>query len=302
MSLFASLAALAWEHFQPQAPARPAREIVRGHRWLLHHFNAGGVQHGALAWTLGALAPALVLGLLGALAGGLFTVLGWAFDVVALYFLFGFRRVSFRAAGIARALASDDMEAARRRFRTWNPGLIAGDRQEDLVRQSLEETIKAALTALFGILFWYWIAGIAGALLYSLSHACLDQWRNEGEFATFSRQVVYWMDWLPARALGFSFAIVGNFQDASECWRSQVSSWGDPRHDDNEGVILATGAGALGIRLGGALHLGENEVPRPDLGMEEMPGPESIDAAVALIWRSALLWFSVAGLLWLGGL
>jgi membrane protein required for beta-lactamase induction len=36
--------------------------------------------------------------------------------------------------------------------------------------------------------------------------------------------------------------------------------------------------------------------------MEEMPGPESIDAAVALIWRAALLWLSIVGLLWLGSL
>lgn len=302
MSLFASLAALAWEYFAPKASTQAVREIGRGHRWLLDHFNAGGVQHGVLAWTLGALAPALVLGLLVALAGGLLTILGWAFEVIVLYFLFGFRRASFKAANISRALDADDLPTARSVLLEWNPGLIAGDRQEDLVRQTLEETIRASLTALFGILFWYWVAGIAGAVVYSLSHACLEQWQSEGQFTRFSRQAVFWLDWLPARALGFSFAIVGNFQDAAECWRSQAASWGDPRRDGNEGVILAAAAGALGIRLGGALQLGEQEVPRPDLGVEEMPGLDSIDSAVALIWRSALLWLSVAGLLWLGSL
>jgi cobalamin biosynthesis protein CobD/CbiB len=175
---------------------------------------------------------------------------------------------------------------------------VPGDGQDDLARQSLEETLKAALVTLFGVLFWYWVAGIAGAALYSLSHACRDQWQGEDAFVSISRQVVYWMDWLPARALAFSFAIVGNFQDATECWRDQSGLW----PDGNEGVVLAGGAGALGIRLGGVIRVAACEVPRPELGMNEPAGPESIDAGIALIWRAALLWLAVAGLLWLGSL
>jgi len=298
VSLFAPLAALVWEYLRPHAPDLPAREIARGQRWLLEHFNAGGHQHGMLAWTLGALLPALTLALVAALLGGWFELLGWAFEVLVLYFLLGFRRASFQAASIARALAAADLAHARSNLIAWNPGLAAGDGQDDLIRQSLEETLKAALAALFGVLFWYWVTGIAGAVLYSFSHSCRDQWQGEGVFATFAQRVVYWMDWLPARALGFSFAIVGNFQDATECWRGQARLW----RDDNEGVILAAGAGALGIRLGGTLHVAECEVPRPDLGIDEPPGLDSIDAGVALIWRAALLWLAVAGLLWLGSL
>jgi adenosylcobinamide-phosphate synthase len=300
--LFVPLAALAWEHFRPQAPDLPAREIVRGHRWLLEHFNAGGPQHGMLAWILGAFAPALVFGLLAVSLGGLFDLLGAAFEVLVLYFLLGFRRASFEAASIARALTAGDLANARRTLIEWNPALVAGDQQDDLARQCLEETIKVSLTTLFGVLFWYWVAGITGAVLYALSHSSRDQWQSEMAFSSFARQAVFWMDWLPARALGFSFAIVGNFQDATECWRDQASAWRNEWRDDSEGVILAAGAGALGLRLGGTLHIAESEVVRPELGMGEPPGPESIDAGVALIWRATLLWLSVAGLLWLGSL
>jgi adenosylcobinamide-phosphate synthase len=298
MSLFAPLAALAWQHYRPQVPEWPLREIARGHRWLLDNFNAGGEQHGLLAWSLGALLPALLVGLAVAGLGGGETIAGWAVEVVLLYFMFGFRVASYQAASIARALVAGDPAHARDSLMKWHPGLAPGDSDDDLVRQTLEETLKSALTTLFGIMFWYWLAGPAGAALYSLSHSCREQWQSEAVFSAFSQKVVYWMDWLPARALGFSFAIVGNFQDATECWRGQARTW----RDDNEGVLLAAGAGALGIRLGGPICLAECEVWRPDLGMEEMPGPESIDAAVALIWRAALLWLSIVGLLWLGSL
>lgn len=298
LSLFAPLAALAWQHYRPRKTPRPALAVARGHRWLLDNFNAGGGQHGLLAWSMGAFFPALLAGLICAGLTGIWAFLGWLSEVVLLVFLFGFREASFSAASTARALAAGDLTHARSTLMAWNPGVAASEDEEGLVCQTLEETLKSALNTLFGVLFWYWLTGVTGALLYALSHACNEQWRHEIVFSNFARQVVYWMEWLPARILGFSFAIVGNFQDATECWRAQAHTWPDP----NEGVILAAGAGALGIRLGGNLRIAQGEVLRPDLGMDEPASPEGIDAAVALIWRSALLWLAVAGLLGLGSL
>jgi adenosylcobinamide-phosphate synthase len=289
------LAALALQHYRPEVPPWPMRRVALGHRWLLEHFNAGGSQHGLLAWTLGAALPAL---LAGWLVHGLGEIAGWLTQVALLYFMFGFRNDSFQAASAMRALQAGDPERARRTLAEWRPELVVADRDEDLVRQALEQVLKAALPVLFGILFWYWLAGMTGALIYGLSHSCLAQWQGDSTFSGFARRVVFWMDWLPARAMAFSFAIVGNFQDAMECWRNQAAIW----PDENEGAILAAGAGALGVALGGEIELAGSPVHRPGLGLEEAPVPDSIDAAVALVWRSALLWLAVAGLLWLGGL
>jgi adenosylcobinamide-phosphate synthase len=296
VSLFVPLAALAWQHYQPRVPALPAQKIARQHRWLLENFNAGGQQHGLLAWSLGALLPALIVGVLAVLLGSAFELLGWVFEVVLLYFMFGFRAASYRASSLSRLLSADAVADARHALQAWNPGLLPGENKDDLVRQTLEETLKAALSSLFGVLFWYWVAGVGGALLYVLSHSCREQWQSDMVFFNFAQQVVFWLEWLPARVLAFSFAIVGNFQDAMECWRGQANSW----LDANEGAILSAGAGALGIRLGGTLHIADSELLRPEIGTEEQPVPESIDAAVALVWRAALLWLAVVGLLWLG--
>ncbi len=296
MSLFVPLAALTWQHYQPRVPMLPAQKIARQHRWLLENFNAGGQLHGFLAWSLGALLPALIVGVLAVLLGSAFELLGWVFEVVLLYFMFGFRAASFRASSLSRLLSADAVADARLALQTWNPGLLPGENKDDLVRQTLEETLKAALSTLFGVLFWYWVAGVGGAMLYALSHSCREQWQSDVLFFNLAQQIVFWLEWLPARILGFSFAIVGNFQDAMECWRGQASSW----IDANEGVILSAGAGALGIRLGGSLHIADSELLRPEIGTEEQPAPESIDAAVALVWRAVLLWLAVVGLLWLG--
>jgi adenosylcobinamide-phosphate synthase len=276
MTLFAVLAALGLEHWRPERPGQPRHLASRWLAWLLDNLNAGGEQHGALAWTLGVLVPALVIAGATALLVGVWEPLAWAFDVAVLYFCLGFKSASFLAAGVVRALRENDLERARESLSEWRPGLLVGGDEAALVRQTLEETFRQSLTRLFGVLFWFLPLGPAGALLYLLTR----------------------LAWLPARAVAFSFAIVGNFQDALESWRGQARNWGE----ESEGILLAAGAGALGLQLGGTIRLPAGQLERPPLGMDEPPGLESLDAVVALIWRAALLWVAVLGLIWLGSL
>lgn len=292
------LAALVLEHLRPERPGQPRRGASEWMLWLLLKMNAGGAQHGALAWTLGVLVPSLLVVAVEMLLGGLWRPLSWAFDVVVLYFCLGFKSASFRAAGIARALKAGDMERARALLSEWRPSLLAGIDETSLIRQTLEETLRQSMVRLFGILFWFLLLGGAGAMLYLLTRLARDRWHAEPEFGLFARHMTGWLDWIPVRIAAFSFAIVGNFQDALECWRGQAQSWGD----ENDGILIAAGAGALGLRLGGSIILPAGELARPVMGMEEAPGVEALDAVVALIWRAALLWVAVLGLLWLGSL
>ena len=298
MSPFAVMAALALEHLRPERPEQPRQVARTWLAWQLEHLNAGGEQHGMLAWTLGALFPALaVAGLSGVLAS-LWTPLDWAFQILVLYFCLGFKAASFRAAGVVRALESEELDRARGKLLAWRPNILAGIDGPSLLRQVLEETFRQALVRLFGVLFWFLVLGGAGATLYLLTRLARDRWHGEPGFAAFATRFSRWLDWLPARAVAFSFAIVGNFQDALEAWRGQARAWGD----ENEGVLLAAGAGALGLQLGGPITFTSGELARPVLGADEAPGLDSLDAVTALVWRAALLWLAVLGLLWLGRL
>jgi adenosylcobinamide-phosphate synthase len=298
MSLFAVLAALGLEHWRPQRPGRPRRVAGAWLAWLLENLNAGGEQHGILAWTLGVLLPALIVAGMAALLLGMWWPLAWLFDVVALYFCLGFKNASYRAAGVMRALRASDIGQAREILSEWRPSILAGGDEAALVCQTLEETFRQSMIRLFGVLFWFLILGAAGAVLYLLTRLARDRWHGEPAFGRFADSVAGWLDWLPVRVVAFSFAIVGNFQDALESWRGQARSWGD----ENEGILLAAGAGALGIQLGGTINHPACELARPILGLDEIPGLDSLDAVVALIWRAMLLWVAVLGLLWLGSL
>jgi cobalamin biosynthesis protein CobD/CbiB len=80
---------------------------------------------------------------------------------------------------------------------------------------------------------------------------------------------------------------VGDFEDAVYCWRSQASTWGEK----NIGIILAAGAGALGVRLGMPLGdvLGDAQA-RPDLGVGDAVDAATLDSTVGLLWRALVVW------------
>lgn len=298
MSLFAALAALIWSHFHPYASPAPKRLARQWHAWLLENFNAGHRRQGVLAWGAGVLLPALGLGFLASLLGDAVVALGWAFEVLVLYFCLGFREASFHAASVSRALSAEDTARARATLENWRPGAPPCNDSDGMARITIEETLKSSLSTLLGVLFWYFLFGVTGAVVYRLAYLCRDIWHGEDEFAVFALRAIHVLDWLPVRAAAFSFAIVGNFQDALEGWRGQAHAWGD----ENQGILLAAGAGALGVRLGGNIAVSGGELLRPAMGIEEHAGPDSIGRAVALAWRAAMLWLAVVGLLWLGSL
>ena len=95
------------------------------------------------------------------------------------------------------------------------------------------------------------------------------------------------------RLTAAAFAVVGDFEDAVYCWRTQARDWSDP----DAGVVLAAGAGALGVRLGMPLTAIEGVEVRPELGLGEQADSPTLDSVVGLVWRALVLWLFVLLLL-----
>lgn len=298
MTLFTLLAALLWEQLRPLGESAPPGLLYgRYVAWLGQHINAGEEKHGLLAWAAAVLAPAAAAALIGALLGDALELLQWAWGVMLLYACMGFKRFTYAAADLARAILRGDVEAAAEGLARWRPGPPPAPQEEALSRAGIERILLLSLGRLFGVLFWFILLGVFGALLYRLSGVCIERWREEGAFAAWPVRIMHALDWLPVRAAAFSFAIVGNFQDALEAWRARAGDWAER----NTGILLASAAGALGVCLGGTAA-GPSAGPGPEAECGEAASPEYVDGVVALIWRAVLLWIALLGLLWLGGL
>jgi cobalamin biosynthesis protein CobD/CbiB len=150
----------------------------------------------------------------------------------------------------------------------------------------------------FGPIAWFVVLGPAAAVVYRAAAILSDKWgaargAELGAFGEFAQRFFYWLDWVPARLTAASFAIVGNFEDAIYCWRTQAAAW-VARVSGEAGaspaLILASGGGALGVRLGDVLRDAGTVEVRPELGLGDEADVDYMQSAVGLIWRALVLW------------
>lgn len=298
MAFFSVLTAVALEHLRPLRQPLPHYQLYnRFTQFLEHRFNAGEYSHGAIAWTLAMLPVILGVWFVYGLLDGISPFLGWVWNVVVLYFTLGFKYFSDNAERIARLLRAGDIEGARERLGDWRGGDASQFSDDDLMRVTIEQTMAASHRQMFGVLIWFVLLvplGPVGAVLFRAASILARRWSTtRGAFGVFAQRAFRAINWLPARLTALTYAIAGNFEDAMYCWRTQAMAW--PEEED--GVVLAAGAGAMGMRLGQSINVGGETVWRPDLGTSQASlDPDSIDSAVSMIWRGLVIWL-VAGLL-----
>lgn len=302
MYFLALISALGLSYYRPHSKPDFLQFIFRPFaRWLEHNFNDGRSCHGTIAWILGALLPAVLIGAIYYLLFKFSPLLGFVFNVLVLYCILRFNRFGHPAEKIAAALKEDKLPMARELYSNWENDDTEYDASE-LSRLSIEATLQHAHYGLFGPILWFVILGPAGASLYRFTHLLKLSWHplQDNEFNHSTRRAFGWLDWLPSRLTAGSFAVVGDFEDAVYCWRTQAQAW----PDNNLGIILASGAGALGTRLGEPLPSRGVLQYRPELGLGDMADADYLQSAIGLIWRVLVLMLGVLLLLtfahWLG--
>ncbi|TIC79201.1 CobD/CbiB family protein [Crenobacter intestini] len=304
MTLLALIAALALEQIRPLGNRnRVWLLFIRYANHLERNFNAGSVRHGAIAW-LAAIVPAVAIALgVYWLLGQLSPALAFVWNVFVLYLTMGFRHFSGAFSEISLALSEGREHDARGALGQWL-GTPASDLSvNEVSRLAIEQGVLDSYRHVFGTMFWFVVLpGPAGALLYRLASVLAQKWgeRNldEDPFGRFAERAGLWLDWLPARLTAASFAVVGDFEDAVYCWRSQARTWGNY----TAGILLASAAGAIGVRLGDPLRQDYGLKIRPELGTGDEADPAFLKSAVGLVWRSVLLWLGFLLLLSVAGL
>lgn len=295
MSFFSLVVMLLLEHFQPLTHRIQLYvQFARYANTLERHLNGGRYRYGVLAWTLAVLPPALAVGIAYHLLHSANPILGLLLNVGVLYITVGIKHFGDTAHRIASSLRGGDLDEAQKSLSEWHGGSAQGLSANGVARLSIERLFGCAHRQFFGVFFWFVVLGPAGAVIYRLAHILYQKWgvlelHEFGRFGLFSATVFEWLDWIPVRLLGLSFAIVGDFEDAIHCWREQAMNW----TDKVQGIVLAAGAGALGVRLGEPLeHEGKVDI-RPELGLGDEADADHVDSAVSLIWRTIALWLAV---------
>ncbi len=268
-----------WANVVEQRLHRPERSAIR-------QKMAGGL---ALLCTL---FPCL-LGLL-LLSNGL--VLQVLVDVAILYFCIAPRSLQQHAQAVYQALGADDLPLARQQV-----GKIVSRQSEHMTRQdaqraTIESVLENGADAVFAPLFWFVLLGPFGALLYRLSNTLDAMWGYKNQryqhFGWAAARFDDVLNWIPARLTALSYALLGNTAQAFLAWRHQAHLLESP----NGGPVMAAGAGALTLQLGGPACYHGQIKHKPWFGGEQVPSNEDIHRACRLIYRSLFLWLIVIAL------
>ncbi|MDQ6627145.1 MAG: CobD/CbiB family protein [Pseudomonadota bacterium] len=327
MSFFAVLFALLLEQVKPLPRRNAVHAALSGWmEWTAKNFDAGRNSHAWVVWCITVLLPTLlIVGVYLGLAR-LHSLVGLTFDVAVLYLTLGFRQFSHYFTDIRAALDRGDEIEARRLLSEWRHLDASELPASEFLRHLIEHSLLAAHRHVFGVFFWFVLLsgfglGPAGAVLYRMAEYASRYWARPSGAAgiavnerllTLSLRLFHLLDHVPARLTASGFAVVGNFEEAVNCWRRDATLW----KYHSEGVILAAAAGAAGIRLGGGSAPGLAEDPAKPFEAGALA--ESTDAAgstpgapptlghlrsvVGLVWRSVVLWMLLLALLSLANL
>lgn len=292
MTLFSLIAAFLLEQLRPlNFAAAVVDPLSRLAGFLESKFNAGEHRHGMIAW-LATVVPLVCLSLVVYYA--LYSVqplLALAWNVAILYLTMGFRHQSHFFTDIHAALQEKDLERARSLVAQWRGHGAELASSNDIARLAIEQALVGSHRHVFAVVFWFVVLpGPSGALLYRLADFFAARWgeRTEpefGAFGEFARRAFALIDWLPARVTAAAFAIVGDFEDAVYCWRTQAGRW----TDSASGILLASGAGALGVRLGMPVYESGEITERPEIGLGEEADVDFMQSTIGLVWRTLVL-------------
>jgi len=260
---------------------------------LEQHWHAHSVARGLIA-TLVLLIPFTLLAIIPQwLISPEWLPWHIAFDIVLVYLAIGWRSLHNHARAVYTALHANNLPEAQRRV-----GLIVSREPSTLDQQgvasaTVESVLENGNDAVFGVIFWYLVAGAPGVVLYRLTNTLDAMWgyRNTRylQFGRAAARLDDVMNLIPARLTALGYAFAGHFTPALRCWYRQGSHWKSP----NAGPVMAAGAGSIGVLIGGpAMYHGRQQV-RPALGEGPSPDADTINQALHLVRRTLLLWLLV---------
>lgn len=283
-SLLTVLIALGLLHLRPQLARWGSDRAFR--QWIGQLGDTSGVGRVVLALLVPLVLCALLIWLLGRLPlGELWQAL---FALAVLLYSFGPRGFEADLEAILQAPDGLQREATAQ-------ALTEDGETIPWRAAALGEAIAyAALRRRFGVLFWFFLFGPVGALLYRLAQTLGrdGSLQLDTSSATSARYLANALDWLPAQLLTLTLAVVGHWEAVIGAWRqwhsqAVASSW----YSSGPGFLgAAAQADALSDIEGGDGYAEDRTDPLAEL----------VRLRSALL-RALLAWLSVVALIVIGG-
>lgn len=223
-------------------------------------------------------------------------------QALVVYFAVGLQSLREHAHAVLVALHAEDLPWARHMLSM----MVSRDTQTlnstEISRAATESVLENGSDAVIASLFWFCVAGLPGVVLHRAANTLDAMWgyRNErfNEFGRCAARSDDALNFIPARITAFGYLLFGyllrgSARAAWRCWREQARGWSSP----NAGPVMAAGAGALNVRLGGAAYYRGEYEHRGLLGCGREPMADDIARALQLVRGVAIALVAVVALL-----
>ncbi len=250
-----------------------------------------GKLRGLFCWALMVSIPVMAMCLIVSQLSGLALLV---VNALVVYFVVGLKSLAEHGRNVAVPLLAGDLPAARQLIAM----MVSRDTdmltQQQVASAACESVLENGSDAIFAALFWFCLLGAPGAILYRGANTLDAMWGYKTDryrsFGWAAARIDDVLNWLPARLTALSYSLLGNFSSGLKCARQQGGLTDSP----NAGYVMAAGAGALGISMGGgAIYHGE-EHQRPIFGVGRVAEAIDIERAIALVQRASVLWVLLA--------
>lgn len=218
----------------------------------------------------------------------------WLYSVFALYFAIAYRSLRQHILAIHTPLRRGDLAAARQALSM----IVSRDTDQldarGVRKAAIESCLENGSDGVFAPLFWFVFTGPTGAVGYRLINTLDAMWGYKNTrfryFGWFAARMDDLANWLPARLVACSYCLLGNPRLGVRAWRTQAHLCQSP----NAGPVMAAGAGALDVALGGVASYQQQSVYKPHLGTNKVPVDDDLLRALRLVRNTLILWV-VAG-------
>ncbi len=248
---------------------------------------------GRVAPWLVVLIPAVLLGYVQwRLLSGNHSVAWFVFSAALLLLAWGAKDLDADVQAFLEASDGDEQEKAAEEL-TYSYRHIAGDGDQTIIKGIFYQ----GLTRWFGVLFWFMVAGGAGALAFRLAHAQVAESGNRALLRarqlSAGKGIVSLMDIVPALLSTLAIAVVGDFDAVVKAFRQDFQQRKLPALTaDHE---FYPDVGYLAVMSGQVNDDGFEH----DYADDRRLGP--INTAMNLVWRALAAWLVVIAILVLSG-
>ncbi len=218
------------------------------------------------------------------------TFIGFFVSISILYFAIGLHSLRQHSRKIFAALEQDNLPKAQ----IFAGHILSRDTEKmnstEVACATIESTLENGNDAVFGVLFWFAVAGAPGALLYRLANTLDAMWGYKTHrfqyFGWAAARLDDWLNWIPARLCALFYCLLGQTQQGFKCWSKQAKLW----PGINPGAVITAGAGALGVKLGGDAYYQGCLRHRIVIGDGREPCAQDIQRSIQLTTKTNLIW------------